>query len=545
MRRNIIEIDTFLKMYGLNKEIREEYLQINCLSSMKDYELETLNSLFLQLSPLLTIPTQKMGYLVDKSVRCGIKEQFDILRFANRTALNIELKYSIPKHGLPGILYQLRRHEHLLKNVCDNVQAFCYILDTDTLYRLDDNKELLEVSFMDLASVIDEAYTEDNLLEYLNSSNILISPYTEPQKFIESKYFLSDKQRDIVRDLMSDNNKLNAITGGPGTGKSLVLFELAKRYHLEGKKVLFIFSAKFEEENFGRYFPFDFKPIKDVTIDDVVDEYEVILVDEAQRLRREQVNSLVQSQKVVFAADHRQVLRFSEDRLGIEEALRKNVAVVIYELEEKVRTDKELSSFIQNFFDTKSNVQIEEFTKINAVYFNSELEVREFIDKMVSFNNYVAIELTEYTKYKWNKPNEQYRAKISNRSKNQFDVIGREYDKVLVVIDEKVKYDSNGKLILPQRDYDYIEINGLFEALTRVRENLLLVFVRNENLFIKTSRLLNHTTETKNRGNLKKLLTVSQQLEEHLIAEGTLEKNEYVVTNRKLRNQVGNILKDN
>ena len=164
---------------------------------------------------------------------------------------------------------------------------------------------------------------------------------------------------------------------------------------------------------------------------------------------------------------------------------------------------------------------------------------------MVSFNNYVAIELTEYTKYKWNKPNEQYRAKISNRSKNQFDVIGREYDKVLVVIDEKVKYDSNGKLILPQRDYDYIEINGLFEALTRVRENLLLVFVRNENLFIKTSRLLNHTTETKNRGNLKKLLTVSQQLEEHLIAEGTLEKNEYVVTNRKLRNQVGNILKDN
>ena len=89
MRRNIIEIDTFLKMYGLNKEIREEYLQINCLSSMKDYELETLNSLFLQLSPLLTIPTQKMGYLVDKSVRCGIKEQFDILRFANRTALDL------------------------------------------------------------------------------------------------------------------------------------------------------------------------------------------------------------------------------------------------------------------------------------------------------------------------------------------------------------------------------------------------------------------------------------------------------------------------
>ncbi|HEM3489975.1 TPA: DUF2075 domain-containing protein [Streptococcus suis] len=545
MKRNIIEIDTFLSVYAKNEKIKTEYLQINGLNSMKNYELETLNSLFLQLSPLLTTPVQKMGYLIDKSVRCGIKEQFDILRFSNRTALNIELKYSMPKHGLPGILYQLQRHEHLLKNVCDSVQAFCYILDTNTLYKLYDSKELLEVSFKELASVIDAAYTDDNLLENLNNSSILISPYTEPKKFIESKYFLSDKQRDIIRELMSDNNKLNAIIGGPGTGKSLVLFELAKYYHLEGKKVLFIFSAKFEEENFDNYFPFDFKAIRDVRIDDVVEQYEVILVDEAQRLRRNQVKSLVKSQKVVFAVDHRQVLRFSEDRLGIEEALRKSDDVLIYELEEKVRTDKELSSFIQNFFDTKSNVQIEEFTKINAVYFNLESEVRDFIDKMVLFNNYVAIELTEYTKYNWGRPNEQYRVKISNLSKNQFEVIGREYDKVLVVIDEKVTYDSNGKLILPQRDYDYIEINGLFEALTRVRENLLLVFIRNDNLFIETSRLLNHTTETEKRGNLKKLLTVSQQLEENLIKEGTLEKNEYVATNRKLRNQVGNILKAN
>lgn len=157
--------------------------------------------------------------------------------------------------------------------------------------------------------------------------------------------------------------------------------------------------------------------------------------------------------------------------------------------------------------------------------------------------NYVPIELTEYKKYNWSKPSEIYRTRISNCSKNQFEVIGREYNKVLVVIDDKAKYDENGKLIIPQKNYDYIELNGLFEAMTRVRENLLLVFVRNKNLFIKTGELLNLKSSTKERENIRNLLTVSQKLEENLIAEGTLKKNEYVVTNRKIRAQMGNFIK--
>lgn len=187
---------------------------------------------------------------------------------------------------------------------------------------------------------------------------------------------------------------------------------------------------------------------------------------------------------------------------------------------------------------------MEEYSKINAVYFKSDKNARKFIEKMREHRGYTPIELTEYRKYRWNKPDELYRRKISSTSKNQFEVIGREYDKVLVVIDESAKYDDNGKLILIQKDYDYIEENGLFEAMTRVREQLLLVFVGNENMFIQTSELLNVKTKSKEKEKLRNLLTMSQNLEENLIEEGTLEKNEYVATNRKLRAQVGISLKN-
>ncbi|MCC9936074.1 hypothetical protein HK124_09570, partial [Streptococcus agalactiae] len=127
MKRNIIEIDTFLSLYNSSEEIKRGYLEINDLLSMKEHELQTLHSLFLKLSKFLSSPMQKMGYLIDESAECGIKEQFDVLRFSDNMALNIELKYSLPKHGLQGILYQLQRHEHLLKNIHDNVSVFCYI----------------------------------------------------------------------------------------------------------------------------------------------------------------------------------------------------------------------------------------------------------------------------------------------------------------------------------------------------------------------------------------------------------------------------------
>lgn len=544
MKRNIIEIDTFLSLYNSSEEIKRRYLEINDLLSMKEHELQTLHSLFLKLSKFLSSPMQKMGYLIDESAECGIKEQFDVLRFSDNMALNIELKYSLPKHGLQGILYQLQRHEHLLKNIHDNVSVFCYIQGDNILYQLIDSTKLEKVSFDNLADLISDDYNESNLLDRISSSSILISPYTEPQKFIESKYFLSDEQRDLVNKLIKEEKSINAVLGGPGTGKSLVLFELAKYYVQCDKKVLFIFSAKFDDSNFSSYFTFDFSPIKDVKIEEAIIEYDVILVDEAQRLWKNQIESLIKSKKVIFAADHRQVLRFSEQKLGVEAAFRNSDKVSVYELKEKVRTDKQLASFIKHFFNKKSKDQLEEYSKINAVYFKSDKNARKFIEKMREHRGYTPIELTEYRKYRWNKPDELYRRKISSTSKNQFEVIGREYDKVLVVIDESAKYDDNGKLILIQKDYDYIEENGLFEAMTRVREQLLLVFVGNENMFIQTSELLNVKTKSKEKEKLRNLLTMSQNLEENLIEEGTLEKNEYVATNRKLRAQVGISLKN-
>ena len=169
MKRNIVEVDTFLRMYELDDELKRNYLQINGLDSMQRHELDTLNSLFKQLSPFLK-SSQKNGYFLDKSIKCGIQEQFDVLRFSGDSVINIELKYKIPKYGISGIFNQLQRHEHLLKNICETVQTFCYIFDSNMLYQLTDSKKLKEIRIADLATSICDDYVEENLLEHIDNS---------------------------------------------------------------------------------------------------------------------------------------------------------------------------------------------------------------------------------------------------------------------------------------------------------------------------------------------------------------------------------------
>ena len=67
MKRNIVEVDTFLRMYELDDELKRNYLQINGLDSMQRHELDTLNSLFKQLSPFLKSSQKKVIFLIKVS----------------------------------------------------------------------------------------------------------------------------------------------------------------------------------------------------------------------------------------------------------------------------------------------------------------------------------------------------------------------------------------------------------------------------------------------------------------------------------------------
>lgn len=80
---------------------------------------------------------------------------------------------------------------------------------------------------------------------------------------------------------------------------------------------------------------------------------------------------------------------------------------------------------------------------------------------------------------------------ISNYSLSTHEVVGREYDKVIIVIDSLVRRSDDGKLIYMRNDrYPYLEMSLLLEGLTRVRSKLMLVVVNNADMYVDIQRNL-------------------------------------------------------
>src|SRR5699024_1429558 len=112
-----------------------------------------------------------------------------------------------------------------------------------------EDDELIIITLQELSNLISNDYIDKNMLLQLELSDLIISPYTEPVRFKNHKYFLSDEQITRKKDISkSEKNKFGLI-GGPGTGKSMLLFDLAYEYKDEGKKVVVIFCAQLENHD--------------------------------------------------------------------------------------------------------------------------------------------------------------------------------------------------------------------------------------------------------------------------------------------------------
>ena len=68
---------------------------------------------------------------------------------------------------------------------------------------------------------------EGDVEELFRAELYLISPLTEPEKFLNKEYFLTAQQRDIERQILkrirTERSGAYWITGLPGTGKTLLL----------------------------------------------------------------------------------------------------------------------------------------------------------------------------------------------------------------------------------------------------------------------------------------------------------------------------------
>ncbi|MCO4692065.1 hypothetical protein Si013_00111 [Streptococcus infantarius subsp. infantarius] len=242
MKATFINLVSFLEA-SKSHEIFESFKKINCLTDVRDTEFDCIKEISKAFLSVQTAESSKFsGYIIGACYKGVVSEEFDILRFSKGTIINIELKSK--KVDEDKIKKQLKRHRFFLQSIDVNrdVRLFTYEAETKRIFELIDD-ELKPQSFSDILKRIPEDYLETNLLSVLDYNSFIISPYSEPERFFKSQYFLNIEQESARNSLLKSTANFIVLKGSPGTGKSLILFDTAKKC-LKMVKAYYMYSVQ-------------------------------------------------------------------------------------------------------------------------------------------------------------------------------------------------------------------------------------------------------------------------------------------------------------
>jgi hypothetical protein len=421
------------------------------------------------------------GYFIGYSIP-QIGKEFDLLRIGTKNVVNIELKQTSTGDKIKK---QLERNRYYLSFLNKNVFNFTFVRDEGKLYTLDDNQCLIETDFDQLFDilVIEKVKKIKDINSLFNPSNYLVSPFNSTEKFIEDKYFLTQQQEQIKKKIEKllelPKFTILSIKGSAGTGKTLLTYDIAKEF-IQNNSVLIIHCGQLNEGHLKLRNNFDWNiiPIRDISIQNL-DKYSLIVIDEAQRIYPSQLIDIIEmikknSLKCVFSYDGEQCLRSWEIKNNIEKKIEENVTFPAFRLTNTIRTNKDLSMFIKALFDKKEIIAKSDFSNIQINYFsrygdvNAFLEVKKIDDwKIINYTQ--SRDIMTYDKYH-----------LPEVTDNSHKVMGQEFDKVVVIIDQHFCYYND---ILSIQKYSktpyYLLTKMLFQNLTRARTEISVIIINN------------------------------------------------------------------
>ncbi|RRD92865.1 DUF2075 domain-containing protein [Clostridiales bacterium COT073_COT-073] len=233
----------------------------------------------------------------------------------------------------------------------------------------------------------------------------------------------------------------------------------------------------------------DIKPIREINEEykEILQGYDLILVDETQRIYTHQleiIKNQVSENDIlcIFFHDGEQIFSTEEEKRRNCEKI-KEISGESFELSEKVRTNKNLASFIKNIFDLGKRNAGANYDCVNVVFSknNSDAEnvLKHFRSRGYEFINFT-------TAYSKKTPFDCFKGMTHHDTHN---VIGQEYDNVIIVLNKVFKYDEQGNLRGEKHAVGYLYRNLLFQAVTRAREKLVIVVVENQQLFSKINMI--------------------------------------------------------
>ena len=467
------------------------------MSDLKKHEIRTAESFYSTMiqqgCSMEAFDGFFIGYVINQ-----ISKEFDLLRFGTSDVINIELKSELKQskeQNKAKILTQMRMNYYYLKFLERSITIFTYV-EKDGYYQYDSNTDsVVSVTANDLAGVLMTQmvdYKVDPDKEFV-PSNYLISPFNKTEAFMNGAYFLTSAQQKIKQQFHDELGekpfKFFCLSANAGTGKTLLLYDLAKEMIGHGKNVFIIHCGILNEghiklrESYG----WNIKPVKLLPIskDDLdLDAIDCIFVDESQRIRSLQLNALIQKAKacqipVIFSYDPKQYLR-TGDTLDIAEYLENNypdIPVSPKKLTNKIRTNKALASFINNLLSIGKSSDNLDYDDITIEYASSLEWLKAYIETLKA-KGWVPI---TYTTSQYDPDPYENIHQICDRTAHS--VIGQEFSKVVFVMDNNFAYGTDDKLYARKSYYDAKGM--LYQIATRVVDELKIIVLDNPDLYAK------------------------------------------------------------
>lgn len=467
-----------ISIYALTRKQNIEHLQKleqqlsgrEHMLKMKEWELESMRALVERLELHMQDVSALRLFYSFQIPRLG--KEFDLLQIRENQIINIELKSGAVSEE--AIQKQLIQNRYYLSALGKPIQSYTYISSQNRLMRLTNHDHVIEASWNQLCAALQKEgkdYSGD-IENLFRAEWYLFSPLTEPNRFLNKEYFLTAQQRDIKRQILKkireEQTGFFSFSGLPGTGKTLLLYDIAMK--LSNRQQVCIIhcgeAGKKWEILHKRLQRIDFLSDNQLETQFSLEDYHAILVDEAHLLSVEKLNVLLdmsEDRPIIFSSDSEEMISPKEIDQSTMKRMEELPNLQTFRLTNRIRTNAELSSFIQNMMHLPVRKNQNEFPHVSVVYANDAKEADTLVQDYV-------------------RQGYQYFPQMEGAKLGSTAV--RDTEQMVVVLDERYYYDDElyFRSIHPMKN-GQSEVRQLFHLLNQAKEKLAFVVKGNEAVY--------------------------------------------------------------
>ena len=432
---------------------------------VRAWEINSMRALVDQLEKYMPEVYRLRLFYSFQILRLG--KEFDLLQVKENQIVNIELKSGAVSED--AIRRQLIQNRYYLSILGRPVWSYTYISSQNRLVRLTNHDHIVEAEWEQLCAELQEKSADfsGNLEDLFQAEWYLISPLTQPERFLKKEYFLTAQQKDIERQILKSirikRGGYYHFSGLPGTGKTLLLYDIAMK--LSGRQMVCIIHCGASGQEWKRLHERLRRIVwvsdSQITAEMRLDEYETVLVDEAHLLDKETLENIVEAagkRPVIFTSDCEDQLSPEEVDQSVKLGIAKLPEIQTFRLTNRIRTNEEISSFVQNMMHIPDYKSGRRFPHVTVFYANDDQEAANLIQdaKKQGYQHLLESEVAE-----------------------------KAYDSVAIILDGNYFYDSKKYLRSKKRT-----VRNLFHQLNSAKEKLMLIVKDNEPFYAMLLGLL-------------------------------------------------------